>query len=403
MALPINITELINGRLTDSSQIEFMRDVNILSILHSVCAFANDIDNCGGGYIIVGVEKDSSDHIIKELLQKCKLIEPYYIPLLEHTKYKGADIIVIWAPGGDSRPYSCPIAFNSKNLEKAYYIRKHSNTICADKNQEKEFFQLINNIPFDNQANMKAKIEDMRVSLISDYLYTIGSKLYDLSLNLPVRELAAKMHLLKGPSGKEKPINAGLMFFNERPHIYFPSARIELVDKPDPKGLGKTEKIFTGPLDRQLIDALSFIQNYVITKKIIKSSKKAEADHIFNYPYRAVKEALSNAVYHKSYNISKPIYITITPDKFEILSFPGPDSSISDEDIANCKMVAKRYQNRRIGDFLKALKLVKGQNTGIPTMLNAMSQNGSPAPIFETDDKRSYLKVILPIHEKFLE
>lgn len=400
MALPINVTELINGRLTESYQIEFIRYVNLLSILHSICAFANDIDNCGGGYIIIEIEKSSSNHIIKELFQKCKLIEPSYTPLLEHTKYKGEDVIIIWAPGGDSRPYSCPVVFNNK---KAYYIRKHSNTVRANKSQEKEIFQLANNIPFDDQANMKARVEDMRVSLISDYLYTTGSDLYDLSSNLSVRELAAKMHLVRDVSGQEKPINAGLMFFNERPDHYFPYARIELIDKPDPRGFRMTEKVFTGPLDKQLKDTLSFIQNYVITKKIIKSNKKAEADHVFNYPYMAVKEVLSNAVYHKSYQISEPIYITVTPDAIEILSFPGPDSSISDEDIANNKMVAIRYRNRRIGDFLKALKLVKGQNTGIPTMLSAMSKNGSPAPIFETDDKRSYLKVILPIHEEFSE
>jgi ATP-dependent DNA helicase RecG len=58
--------------------------------------------------------------------------------------------------------------------------------------------------------------------------------------------------------------------------------------------------------------------------------------------------------------------VTVTPDKLEILSFPGPDRSISDENIKALHMVATRYRNRRIGEFLKELRLVEGRNTGVP-------------------------------------
>jgi ATP-dependent DNA helicase RecG len=38
--------------------------------------------------------------------------------------------------------------------------------------------------------------------------------------------------------------------------------------------------------------------------------------------------------------------------------------------------VARRYRNRRIGEFLKELELSEGRNTGIPTILKAMRDNG---------------------------
>lgn len=56
-----------------------------------------------------------------------------------------------------------------------------------------------------------------------------------------------------------------------------------MVDKPDPTGIGMTEKIFTGPLNRQLRDALSYIKNYIIKEKVIKISNQAEAVRIFNF------------------------------------------------------------------------------------------------------------------------
>lgn len=85
------------------------------------------------------------------------------------------------------------------------------------------------------------------------------------------------------------------------------------------------------------------------------------------------------------------------------MSLPGPDRTISDEDIRNRKMISRRYRNRRIGDFLKELKLVEGRNTGIPTILRAMEQNGSDLPAFLTDEERTYLTVVLPIHKSFWE
>jgi len=210
------------------------------------------------------------------------------------------------------------------------------------------------------------------------------------------------MRLIGGPSEWKRPLNVGLMFFHERPDDFFPYARIEVVDKPDPTGIGMTEKIFAGPLDRQLRDALSYIKNYIIKEKVIKLPDQAEAVRIFNLPYAAVEESLSNSIYHKSYQIGEPITVTVTPDRMEITSLPGPDRTISNDDLMNRRLISRRYRNRRIGDFLKELKLVEGRNTGIPTILHAMEANGSDMPLFETDEERTYFTVILPIHKNFL-
>ena len=50
MALPLNIDDLIHQRKVESARIEYKKDWNPEKVLHSVCAFANDIDNWGGGY-----------------------------------------------------------------------------------------------------------------------------------------------------------------------------------------------------------------------------------------------------------------------------------------------------------------------------------------------------------------
>lgn len=154
--------------------------------------------------------------------------------------------------------------------------------------------------------------------------------------------------------------------FSEQTQRFFRYARIEVVDIPDPTGNGMTEKTFVGPIQRQLRDALAYLRNYVLQEAVLKDGRKAEATRIWNYPYAAIEEILSNAVYHRSYQIPEPITVRITPTCIEITSFPGFDRSISDEAIQRQEIRARSYRNRRIGDFLKELHLIEGRNTGFP-------------------------------------
>lgn len=87
----------------------------------------------------------------------------------------------------------------------------------------------------------------------------------------------------------------------------------------------------------------------------------------------------------------------ITPDEVTVLSFPGPDRSINMDDLRAVRAVARRYRNRRIGEFLKELDLTEGRSTGIPKILEAMANNGSDTPSFETDPDRTSFLVRLPV------
>lgn len=163
-----------------------------------------------------------------------------------------------------------------------------------------------------------------------------------------------------------------------------------------------TEKVFTGPIQRQLTEALSYIKNYALKEAVIKNKNRAEADRVMNYPYAAVEEILSNAVYHRSYQINEPITVRITSSAMEITSFPGFDRSINDEKIKALDIRSMVYRNRRIGDSIKELKLTEGRNTGFPTAFAALCKNGSELPSFEMDADRGYLTVVIPIHPYFL-
>lgn len=417
MAMPININDLIDCRVVESNRVEFISGWNPTPIIHSICAFANDIDNVGGGYIVVGVEENDGtpvlpvkgipqervDGILKELIGLCHMIEPLYYPVVEPVFFQGKYIIVIWVSGGHGRPYKAAKDVHSDKSTKLYYIRKFSSTIVASPEEEKELFYISTDIPFDDRPNLAADVSDLDIGLMRSHLKKIGSSLYEHSLSMDALDIAKNLQLVAGPPEAVKPLNVGLLMFSERPEKYFRYARIEVVDIPDPTGTNMTEKVFTGPIQRQLSDALAFIKNYTLKEVVIKSADRAEATRISNYPYAAIEEILANAVYHRSYQEKEPITVRITSESIEITSFPGFDRSISDKDIAELRIRARVYRNRRIGDFLKELKLIEGRNTGFPNAIKALKANGSGIPRFEMDNERSFLSVTIPIHPYFLK
>ena len=103
MALAININDLLNKQKIESNRIEFKKGWNPGSIYHSICAFANDFDDLGGGYIIVGVDTDDKtgmairpvegvpiekiDGTLQEMVAYNNKMAPYYLPRTSVEEY----------------------------------------------------------------------------------------------------------------------------------------------------------------------------------------------------------------------------------------------------------------------------------------------------------------------------
>ena len=416
--LPISVSDLLDRRIVESERLELKAGWNPAAIMRSACAFANDFQNLGGGYILIGTEaKDGLpvlppkgvphgqiDKIQKELLQYCHLIQPNYFPILSIEEVSGRTVLVIWCPGGQNRPYKVPVDVCAKAKDYQYYIRRYSSSIIAKGADLEELIGLTAKVPFDDRICHKADLEDLKQPLIRSFLKEVGSSLFEEVGKLPLAELCRQLAVVEGGDEYLKPRNVGILFFNDNPQDreFFPYARIEVVQFLD--GLGGDnleEKTFTGPLHQQLRDALTYLKNVVIKERVTKVKGQAEARHRVNYPYEAIEEALVNAVYHRSYELREPIEVRVNPDKIEILSYPGPDASIANDALNKKRIVARRYRNRRIGEFLKELGLTEGRATGIPKIYDSMERNGSPRPHIETDEGRTHFLIVLPVHPAF--
>lgn len=415
MALPVNIAELLHGRVVEWERLEFKRGWNPEETMHTVCAFANDINNWGGGYVIIGIgsadgipqfppvglSAESLDRIQGELTGICYKIQPNYLPISQPFEINGRHILIVWCPAGDMRPYSCPSTLGD-DARRQYYIRLGCRTIIAQGANQTRLIELTAKVPFDDRINQEAALNHLELGLIREFLQDIGSDLFEESTSIPFADLCKAMHIARGPSESLRPVNAGLMFFNSNPHLFFERAWIEVAVHKDDSGRNFVSKEFRGPLHKQIINCLEYLKSEVIRTETRKIGGKAESVNISNYPYNAIEEAVCNAVYHKSYSDNKPIEIQILPDRIEILSYPGPLPPVTNADLQQRRVIARDYRNRRIGDFLKELKLTEGKATGIPLIRDEMAKNGNPDPVFFTDEERTLFLVTLPCHKEWL-
>ena len=416
--LPIKLEDLLRQRTVESDRVEYKAGWNPDPILRTICSFANDFENLGGGYIVIGqdcdqagkpifppkgLESDQFDRIQRELLGYCNRIQPPYFPFLSLERFEGRDLIVLWVPGGQTRPYKVPKAVTSKTSEHRYFIRRYASTIEAKGEDERELISLTANVPFDDRTNPQAAVDDLSLRLMVEYLNEVGSALAVEDPANSADALGRQMQVVRGPQEAPLPVNVGLLFFNHEPRQFFPATQIDVVYFPTGAGGDQfEEKIFSGPLARITRDAISFIQRNYLKETVIKHPDRPEAERFWNFPLAAIEEAVVNAVYHRSYEIREPVEVRITHDDFAVLSFPGPDRSIRLSDLRAGKGIGRRYRNRRIGEFLKELDLTEGRSTGIRKILTAMERNGSPEPEFDTDDDRSYFLIRLPVHERAL-
>ena len=422
--IPIKIETLLEGRRVEQNRIEYKEGFNPTEIVHTICAYANDIAGVDGGYLVIGVTTENGipvlppvglpreqlDEIQLRIFQYCNKIEPRYIPKIDVVEYQGMHLLYLKCAAGDAGPYQAPVDVYSKNESgkkqnriMKYWIRPASLTTEAKQGELAELFEKFTSIPFVDRIHSRASVKNIRRGYLEDFIRESNSSLIE---ELNIRSLEDLLVSEDVAEEKDEGIvikNIGLLMFGERPDKLIAGAKIELIRFHDQEAEASdfTEKTFYGPIWKQVKDVLDYIKTTVIEEKVVKVDGRAEADRFFNYPYNALEEAVVNAVLHKNYKEDIPVEIRIYLDQIQIINFPGPDRYIDMEKFAEGKIRARRYRNPKVGEFFKEIDLSEKKSTGISKILRELKRNGSPLPEFETDIDRTYIITTIKIHEGF--
>lgn len=375
----------------ESKTLEFKEKMpTSLAIAKTICAFSNG----AGGSIIIGVrDRDKTLTGIDELEIPdteeqvasivYDIIEP--VPSFATTIHniEGKLLLKVEVYPGRLKPYH----LKSKGELDGTFIRIGSTNRKADLEILEELRRQRMNVSFDETAIPDAAMEELEPENLDFYL-RMREKVRAIPGSKIDSNFLKKKRLALQLNGSIYPTVAGILLFSNEPDVYLPGAVIKCARfKGNEMDEFIDQRIVSGPLFTQIEEAITFF------KRNIRRGAKVEGlyrKETYEYPEKAVKEALVNAVCHRDYSRKGAnIRFAIFDDRLEITS-PGPlPASITLEDLG--KGVSE-HRNKIIGRIFSELGLVEGFGTGVFRMRKYCREWGINGPEFR--EENGFFKVV---------
>lgn len=126
--------------------------------------------------------------------------------------------------------------------------------------------------------------------------------------------------------------------------------------------------------------------------EIIESADRKKVERI---PEAAFREAIANALIHRTWDVDSQIRVSMFDDKIEVVSPGGLPSGITAEEYLSGKLSVLR--NRILANVFYRLGFVEIFGTGI-TRIKHLYADAIQKPVFEVSENA--IKIVLPIFEK---
>jgi ATP-dependent DNA helicase RecG len=201
-----------------------------------------------------------------------------------------------------------------------------------------------------------------------------------------------------------KPTLAGLVLFGKPLALrrLFPALRIDYVRVVGTQWVGDPEQRFQSvDIRKPLMLALPQAEASVVDE-LPKGFRLPEGDlQSRQEPMlsrKVIREALANAVMHRSYQDHSPIQIVRYSNRIEILN-PG----FSLKDMASLGAPGSRMRNPAIAAVLHEINWAETKGSGIRTMRRLANDAGLPLPEFASDRQKNEFKVTLFLHHLLTE
>ena len=353
----------------------------------AICSFANDLPNHKlPGYLIVGVNNDGSRAgmtIDEQQLQTLldfrtdgRIVPPPVLTVAKFS-YPDGEVAVL-----EVQPHFLPpIRYKGKLC-----IRVGPRKGIANEAEERILTEKRSAFArsFDVLPCKGSALEDISIELFK--LTYLPSAIDAETLIENSRDLKSQLASLKFFDIKEQcPTYAGILMFGSNPRFFIPGGFVQYVrfTGEDEASEFEFEHRFDGDLTTQLGQMEEFIKANIV-KMVLP---ELGGDYVANYPIRALKELLFNAVIHKDYQSNAPIKFYEFSDRIEISNAGGLYGKARPENFPN----ENDYRNPALSEALKNLGYVNGFNVGVKAAMSSLQRNGNPPAEFLKDQPTSFL------------
>ena len=176
------------------------------------------------------------------------------------------------------------------------------------------------------------------------------------------------------------PTGIGLLLFAERPQLKYPNALIRSIYKTGDRN--EEVETFEGPITSLPEQAMKWYEDK-IGHQLMRD--KAQRRFVPDYPSEIIREAISNAIVHRDYDIEgAPIYFEIFDDVIVVKSPGKPIEPIKLEDIKLLR-APSLSRNPKIMYAFDQLELVEQRGLGFNTIKQLPDKYNLPLPIIIFD------------------
>jgi ATP-dependent DNA helicase RecG len=141
------------------------------------------------------------------------------------------------------------------------------------------------------------------------------------------------------------------------------------------------DRLIEGSVLHQIDETMDFLQKHINVRFEI-TGKKAQRDTIWDYPLRALREAVTNAICHRDYARSSDIQIKVFDDTIRIWS-PGVLAyDLSFEQLRKGDY-SSRPRNKLIAQIFYDMEIIERYGSGIGRIDDACREAGIPPPEIE--------------------
>ncbi|PIF08801.1 ATP-binding protein [Janthinobacterium sp. 13] len=369
------------------------------SIMETVCAFANE-PGLGGGYLLLGVVRDPNDlfgtayevvgvsnpdKLQSDLASQCACV--FNRPLRPRVSVEaihGKTVIAVYVP--EVAPTDKPIYISNLGLPRGAFRRVGSTDQEGSEDDLITLYAGHQTDTFDGAVLADTDLSDIDTSAVEDYRRQrskINPSAEELTWN--DHDLLRSLGALMKQGDQLKPTVAGLLLFGSAQALRrcFPMMRIDYIRVPgrqwveDPSHRFDTMEI-RAPLLTAIRRATNAVRDELLQSfSLPEGAIEREDDPTL--PLRVIREAIVNAVMHRSYRIHGAIQIIRYSNRLEVRN---PGHSIKAEE--QLGEPGSETRNPRIAAVLHEVNVAETKGSGIRAMRELMVQHDLLPPTFES-------------------
>jgi len=329
--------------------------------------------NAHGGTLLLGVAPrtdkpagvDDGENAINRVLEAALAITPaLIIPLPYIVKVNGLPMVLVQIPRGMPHVYA---------LDGRYLTRDGVTNVPLVPQALRRLILERGDVTFESEPARGARRDDLDWGQVEAYTASLSGM-----GGISAEQVLVKRGCLVMVDGELRPTNAGLLLFGKDPQQFLRGSDITAARfAGEEMGDVFTRQDIVGTLPQQIRKAETFLFDN-LRKGVQLGEKMARHEHT-EYPLKAVRELVVNAVAHRDYSIhGDGIRLYLFSDRLEITSPGGLPGPVTVDNI-----VDERFsRNSVIVQVLSDMGFIERLGYGVDRVIALMREMNLPEPEF---------------------